>query len=314
MNIRIPDNAVRVAAVGIPLGLLIVAIMTALALDQFLIGLIVGGWNAIMMFVVWVLVQAPHKQAPQLVPPEAISTKDPAILQPVQPMIETLYDMGFSVFGVLKPIQQIHFSRYEWVFINNDQSVVATVALRRPKVYFVQFATVFHDKTVIHTEYPDGHDIDLPTYRCRSVLTSPEAAYGFHLREMTAFARSHGEPRAFATLDDWREWYRVFANRYGMDKTNRSFRRDASQMISLSMVVTGLVIGLLLLFVGNALLPGILMLLVMLLGIVLSIRTMPKAHDIEKHKPEETDSAEDVALSVAKVEYHTNLQQESRKS
>lgn len=302
LRLRPIDIAIGLASIAVPLAMLTLTY----ALRSHGISLIVGVVNGLILVVaVWLFV-ATVSLWRKIPLPDDVTDTQYSTLKSIQPMVETLHDMGFDLLGILHMKLAVMPGLYEWVFISDDQSVIASVLVRGPKKFFVQFATVFDNNAVIHTEYPDSANTDLPTLRSTGIRTSPEAAYGYHLREMTAFAKQHGAIREFHALDDWRDWYRTFILLYGSHKLGGSLRRESLQLMGASMAVTGLIWGLIV--VTRESVPiGALLLLMFLAGTTIVRNALSKGRDIQKHKPEETAMTDDSHLftpeAAQSVEY-----------
>ena len=159
-------------------------------------------------------------------PPRVRDVSQERIPQPpsVATTEQILLSMDYQPLGVvLTRLGILPQQVYEWLYRSTDGHVyVEVVSINKLNPLLLQFMTIFADDAMIITGYPYGENIITPNFQSRFATTSIEAAHRFHLEQIAAWQRTHGDVQPVLSVADVLKTDYMYHLRYRRQQFRRS--------------------------------------------------------------------------------------------
>jgi hypothetical protein len=187
--------------------------------------------------------------------------------------------LGFRRLGETENIYVVNY-----VFTNEDNSVIAVVRPRKPDYTDVFFETVFADNFTLITGYTRLLNIVVDGLQQQTVNYSLEKAHNYHLHQLELERLQRGQPVPISTIEQTIQHAQEHNKRYIDLEIRAALRVCMFMLLFGSLIEMALPIGIYGLLNSDSILAsfpiGILTLL-----IYLATKFIPELQPVENHKP-----------------------------
>ena len=135
-----------------------------------------------------------------------------------QKQVRELQAEGFVRLGETQTPLSPERKPITFVLVNPEKTVQAQVTSSGT---MVEFSSIFREDVLVVTDYPHGAHITRPTYQSRTIPTSLEEAYQYHLQQLEAYRQRFGPEQRIQTIADHLKWESMGRVRYGDIKLRR---------------------------------------------------------------------------------------------